>query len=132
MGKTHITPNYCYSNKQVLSHSIHLPTNHIPIILTTLQQLLVYSLSRYHTIVNHEDDIYNRAQTMCHHSRMILSLRLQRRQERILILAVQRTRRLAQKEDRWITKTPNAASDLPTPPFPQLLDRYPIDQASRC
>ena len=23
MGKTHITPNYCYSNKQVLSHSIH-------------------------------------------------------------------------------------------------------------
>ena len=24
MGKTHITPNYCYSTKQVLSHSIHL------------------------------------------------------------------------------------------------------------
>ena len=24
MGKTYITPNYCYSNKQVLSHSIHL------------------------------------------------------------------------------------------------------------
>ena len=23
MGKTHITPNYCYSTKQVLSHSIH-------------------------------------------------------------------------------------------------------------
>ena len=97
MGKTHITPNYCYSNKQVLSHSIHLPTNHIPIILTTLQQLLVCSLSRYHTIVNHEDDIHNPAQTMCHHSRVILSPRLQRRQERILILAVQRTRSLVQK-----------------------------------
>ena len=92
----------------------------------------MYSLSRYHTIVNHEDDIYNRAQTMCHHSRMSLSPRLQRRQELILILVVQRIRRLVQKEDRWITKTPIAASDLPTPPFPLLLDRYPIDRASRC
>ena len=63
---------------------------------------------------------------------MSLSPRLQRRQERILILAVQRTRRLVQKEDRWITKTPIAASDLPTPPFPQLPDRDRIDQASRC
>ena len=132
MGKTHITPNYCYSNKQVLSHSIHLPTNHIPIILTTLQQLLVCSLSRYHTIVNHEDDIHNPAQTMCHHSRMILSPRLQRRQELLLMLTVQRTRRFVQKKDRGIAITPNAASDLPTPPFPQLLDRYRIDQASRC
>ena len=54
-----------------LSHTIHLPTNHIPIILTTLQQLLVCSLNRYHTIVDHVDDItvHNRAQTMrhCHH-----------------------------------------------------------------
>ena len=132
MGKTHITPNYCYSNKQVLSHSIHLPTNHIPIILTTLQQLLVCSLSSYHTIVNHEDDIHNPAQTMCHHSRMILSPRLQRRQELLLMLTVQRTRRFVQKKDRGIAITPNAASDLPTPPFPQLLDRYRIDQASRC
>ena len=132
MGKTHITPNYCYSNKQVLSHSIHLPTNHIPIILTTLQQLLVCSLSRYHTIVNHEDDIHNRAQTMCHHSRMILSPRLQRRQELLLMLTVQRTRRFVQKKDRGIAITPNAASDLPTPPFPQLPDRYRIDRASRC
>ena len=73
MGKPQIIRNYCYSNKQVLSHSIHLPTNHIPIILTTLQQFLVCSLSRYHTIVNHEDDIHNPAQTMCHHSRMSLS-----------------------------------------------------------
>ena len=48
-------------------------TNQIPIILTTLQQLLVCSLNRYHTIVNHEDDIHNPAQTMCHHSRMSLS-----------------------------------------------------------
>ena len=92
----------------------------------------MYSLIRYHTIVNHEDDISNRAQTMCHHSRVILSPRLQRRQELILILAVQRTRRLVQKKDRWITKTPIAASDLPTPPFPLLLDRYSSDQASRC
>ena len=132
MGKTHIIRNYRYSNKQVLSHSIHLPTNHIPIILTTLQQLLVCSLSRYHTIVNHEDDIHNPAQTMCHHSRMILSPRLQRRQELLLMLTVQRTRRIVQKKDRGIAITPNAASDLPTPPFPQLLDRYRIDQASRC
>ena len=131
MGKTHITPNYCYSNKQVLSHSIHLPTNHIPIILTTLQQLLVCSLSRYHTIVNLEDDIHNPAQTMCHHSRMILSPRLQRRQELLLMLTVQRTRRFVQKKDRGIAITPNAASDLPTPPFPQLPDRYRIDRASR-
>ena len=87
------------------------------------------SLSRYHTIVNH--DIYNRAQTMCHHARMILSPRLQRRQVLLLILAVQRTGRLVQKEDRWITKTPIAASDLPTPPFPLLLDRDRIDRVSR-
>ena len=90
------------------------------------------SLSRYHTIVNHEDDIHNPAQTMCHHSRMILSPRLQRRQELLLMLTVQRTRRFVQKKDRGIAITPNAASDLPTPPFPQLLDRYRIDQASRC
>ena len=107
-------------------------TNQIPIILTTLQQLLVCSLNRYHTIVNHEDDIHNPAQTMCHHSRMILSPRLQRRQELLLMLTVQRTRRFVQKKDRGIAITPNAASDLPTPPFPQLLDRYRIDQASRC
>ena len=68
---------------------------------------------------------------MCHHSQMSLSPRLQRRQELILILVVQRTRRLVQKEDRWITKTPIAASDLPTPPFPLLLDRYRSDRASR-
>ena len=105
-------------------------TNQIRVKVATLQQLLVCSLSRYHTIVNH--DIHNPAQTMCHHSRMSLSPRLQCRQERILFLAVQRTRRLAQKEDRWITKTPIAASDLPIPPFPLLLDRYRINQASRC
>ena len=64
----------------------------------------MYSLIRYHTIVNHEDDIYNPAQTMCHHARMILSPRLQRRQELLLILTVQRTRRLVQKEDRGITQ----------------------------
>ena len=122
--------HYCYSNKQV-TITLNPSTNQIRVIVATLQQLLMYSLSRYHTIVNHEDDIYNRAQTMCHHSRMSLSPRLQRRQERILILAVQRTRRLTQKEDRWISITPNAASDLPTPPFPQLLDQYRIDQASR-
>ena len=62
---------------------------------------------------------------------MILSPRLQRRQVLLLILTVQRTRRLVQKEDRGITITPNAASDLPTPPFPLLPDRYRIDRASR-
>ena len=106
--------------------------NQIRVKVATLQQLLMCSLSRYHTIVNHEDDIYNRAQTMCHHSRMSLSPRLQRRQERILFLTVQRTRRIVQKEDRWIEITPNAASDHPTPPFPLLLDRDRIDRASRC
>ena len=68
--KPQIIPIYWYSNKS-LSHTIHLPTYHIPIILTTLQQLLVCSLNRYHTIVDHVDDItvHNRAQTMrhCHH-----------------------------------------------------------------
>ena len=68
---------------------------------------------------------------MCHHSRMILSPRLQRRQELLLMLTVQRTRRFVQKKDRGISITPIAASDLPTPPFPQLLDRYRIDRASR-
>ena len=131
MGKTHITPNYCYSTKHV-TITLNLSTNQIRVKVATLQQLLMCSLSRYHTIVNHEDDIHNPAQTLCHHSRMSLSPRLQRRQDLLLILTVQRTRRFVQKKDRWITKTPNAASDLPTPPFPQLLDRYRIDRASRC
>ena len=95
--------HYCYSNKQV-TITLNPSTNQIRVIVATLQQLFICSLSRYHTIVNHEDDIYNRAQTMCHHARMILSPRLQRRQERILFLTVQRTRRLVQKEDRWIAQ----------------------------
>ena len=60
---------------------------------------------------------------MCHHSRMSLSPRLQCRQELLLMLTVQRTRRFVQKKDRGIAITPNAASDLPTPPFPLLPDR---------
>ena len=100
-------------------------------IVATLQQLLMCSLSRYHTIVNSEDEIYNRAQTMCHNTRMILSSRLQRCQELLLILTVQRTRRLVQKEDRGIALTPIAASDNPTPPSPLLSDRYQIDRVSR-
>ena len=131
MGKTHITPNYCYSTKHV-TITLNLSTNQIRVKVATLQQLLVCSLSRYHTIVNHEDGIHNAAQTMCHHARMSLSPRHQYRQELILILAVQRTRRFVQKKDRGISITPIAASDLPTPPFPLLLDRYRIDQASRC
>ena len=118
--------------KQASPITLNPSTNQIRVKAATLQQLLMCSLSRYHTIVNHEDDIHNPAQTMCHHSRMSLSPRHQCRQDLLLILAVQRTRRLVQKEDRWISITPNAASDLPTPPFPQLLDRYRIDQASRC
>ena len=67
------------------------------------------SLSCYYTIVNHEDDItvHNRAQTMRHRhhrTRVSLSPRLQRRQELILILTVQRTRRLVQKKDRGIAQ----------------------------
>ena len=116
--------------KQTSPITLNPSTNQIRVKVATLQQLLVCSLSRYHTIVNH--DIYNRAQTMCHHSRMILSPRLQRRQELLLMLTVQRTRRFVQKKDRGIAITPNAASDLPTPPFPQLPDRYRIDRASRC
>ena len=54
-------------------HTIHLPTNQVRVEVTIFQQLLMYSLSRNHTIVNHEDDIHNSAQTMCHHSRMSLS-----------------------------------------------------------
>ena len=106
-------------------------TNQIRVEVATLQQLFMCSLSRYRTIVNHEDDIHNSAQTMCHHSRMILSPRLQRRQELLLMLTVQRTRRFVQKKDRGIAITPIAASDLPTPPFPLLPDRYRIDRVSR-
>ena len=95
--------HYWYSNKQV-TIILNPSTNQVRVIVATLQQLFMCSLSRYHTIVNHEDDIYNRAQTMCHHSRMSLSPRLQCRQERILILTVQRTRRLVQKENRGITQ----------------------------
>ena len=90
--------------KQTSPITLNPSTNQIRVIVTTLQQLLVCSLSRYHTIVNHEDGIHNAAQTMCHHSRMSLSPRLQRRQELILILAVQRTRRFVQKEDRGIAQ----------------------------
>ena len=90
--------------KQTSPITLNPSTNQIRVKVATLQQLLVCSLSRYHTIVNHEDDIYNRAQTMCNHSRMILSPRLQCRQELILILAVQRTRRLVQKENRGIAQ----------------------------
>ena len=118
--------------KQTSPITLNPSTNQIRVEVTTLQQLLVCSLSRYHTSVNHEDGIHNAAQTMCHHSRMILSPRHQCRQDLLLILAVQRTRRFVQKKDRGISITPNAASDLPTPPFPQLPDRYRIDQASRC
>ena len=95
-----------------LSHRtrFHLSTNQIRIKVATLQQFLVCSLSLYHTIVNHEDDItlHNRAQTMCHHARMIFSPRLQRRQELILILTVQRTRRLVQKEDEGLRRIARA------------------------
>ena len=56
------------------------------------------------------------------------SPRPQRRQERILILSVQRTCRLVQKEDcaESLVPTPNAATDLLTPPFPQNLIAYPV------
>ena len=66
--------HYCYSNKQV-TITLNPSTNQVRVIVATLQQLFMYSLSRYHTIVNHEDDIpfHNRAQTMCHHLRMSLS-----------------------------------------------------------
>ena len=79
--------HYWYSNKQV-TIILNPSTNQIRVIVATHQQLLMYSLNRYHTIVNHEDDIYNRAQTMCHHSQMSLSSRLQRCQELLLILAI--------------------------------------------
>ena len=122
MGKPQIIPNYCYSTKHV-TITLNLSTNQIRVEVATLQQLLVCSLSRYHTIVNHEDGIHNAAQTICHHSRMSLSPRLLCRQELLLISTVQRTRRLVQKKDRWISITPIAGSDLPTPPFPLLPDR---------
>ena len=56
------------------------------------------------------------------------SPRPQRRQERILILSVQRTCRLIQKEDcaESLVPTPNAASDHLTQPFPQNLIAYPV------
>ena len=94
---------YCFSFR------FHLSTNQICVEIAILQQFFVCSLSRNHTIMNHEDDVavHYRTQTMRHrhHStRMFLSLCLQRRQELLLILTVQRARRLVQKEDRGITK----------------------------
>ena len=83
-----------------LSHIIHIPTNQIRVIVTTLQ-LLVCSLIRNYTIVNQKDDIYNRTQTICHHSRMILSPRLQHRQES---LTVQGTHSLVQNQDTRMTQ----------------------------
>ena len=117
--------------KQTSPVTLNPSTNQIRVEVATLQQLFMCSLSRNHTIVNHEDDTHNPAQTICHHSRMIISPRLQRRQELLLMLTVQRTRRFVQKKDRGIAITPNVASDHPIPPFPLLLDRYPIDRASR-
>ena len=74
-----ITPTWRIQTNKSLSHTIHLSANQIRVKVATLQQLLMCSLSRYHTIVNHEDDIHNPAQTICHHSRMILSPHLQPR-----------------------------------------------------
>ena len=88
-----ITPTWRIQTNKSLSHTIHLSANQIRVKVATLQQLLMCSLSHDHTIVNHEDDVtvHNRAQTMrhCHHcTRVILSPRLQRCQELLLILAV--------------------------------------------
>ena len=54
-------PTIATQTNKSLSYSIHLSTNQIRVIVATLQQLFMCSLSRYSTIVNHEDDIYNRA-----------------------------------------------------------------------
>ena len=88
-----------------LSHIIHIPTNQIRVIaIVTTLQLLVCSLIRNYTIVNHEDDIYNRTQTICHHSRMILSPYLQRHQDLLLILTIQRTRCFVKNQDTPMTQ----------------------------
>ena len=85
-----------------LSHIIHIPTNQIRVIaIVTTLQLLVCSLICNYTIVNHEDDIYNRTQMICHHSRMILSPHLQHRQES---LTVQGTHSLVKNQDTRMTQ----------------------------
>ena len=55
MGKRKSYPTIDSQTNKSLSHIIHLPSNQTRIILTTLQQLLMSSLSRYHTIVNNKD-----------------------------------------------------------------------------
>ena len=87
--------------KQTSPITLNPSTNQVRVIVATLQQLLMSSLSRYHTIVNHEDDIHNPAQTICHHSRMILSPRLQHRQES---LTVQGTHSLVKNQDTRMTQ----------------------------
>ena len=131
MGNPQIRPHYWYSNKS-LSHTIHLPTNHIPIILTTLQQLLVCSLNRYHTIVDHVDDItvHNRAQTIrhCHH-RAPLILHALNAVKNVSwfslsnALVASSRRRIAQNRS---CQRQTLCSDLLTQPFPQNLIAYPV------
>ena len=87
--------------KQTSPITLNPSTNQIRVEIAILQQLLMSSLSRYHTIVNHEDDIHNPAQTICHHSRMILSPRLQHRQES---LTVQGTHSLVKNQDTRMTQ----------------------------
>ena len=127
--------HYCYSNKQV-TIILNPSTNQIRVIVATLQQLLVYSLSRYYTIVNLEDDIHNPAQTMCHHSRMSLFTPSTPSRTYPDSRCSTHSSPRPEGESRYyaesLAPTPNAASDLPIPPFPLLLDRYRIDRASRC
>ena len=87
--------------KQTSPITLNPSTNQVRVIVATLQQLLMSSLSRYHTIVNHEDDIHNPAQTICHHSRMFLSPHLQHRQES---LTVQGTHSLVKNQDTRMTQ----------------------------
>ena len=87
--------------KQTSPVTLNPSTNQVRVIVATLQQLLMCSLSRNHTIVNHEDDIPNPAQTRCHNLRLILSPRLQHRQES---LTVQGTHSLVKNQDTRMTQ----------------------------
>ena len=95
--------------KQTKGKLTHLSTHQISIWRTTLQQLLMPSTSHHHSILTHEDHVtvHDRAQTMrhSHHStRMTLPPTIQCLQELLLVLAVQRTRRLVQQQNRGVTQ----------------------------
>ena len=88
---------------------LHLTPNQTRVERAALQQLLVLAECHNGAVAHHEDDVavHNRTQTMSHGhhgTRMTTTPTLQRLQELLLVLAVQRTRRLVQQQNRRLAK----------------------------